>query len=199
MSAALRTPSRSGGPRRIALPAVVRRWLVFGAVGTLGFVIQLTALVLLAGGLGIHYLIATAIAVELAILHNFLWHQLWTWSDRGAGGKCSVLTRLLRFNGGTVLTSVGGNLLIMGVMVDGLGLHYALANPLAVLMLGLVNFLFYDRLVFRSSRGGNAARVVAGSMLCANTRMAEAAATISAAGNECARPSSAAPPNSNAA
>lgn len=154
---------------------------------------------LLVSVLGVHYLPATAIAVELAILHNFLWHQRWTWSDRDAAGRRSVLARLLRFNGGTALTSVGGNLALMGLLVGRYGMHYAPANVLTVLTLGLVNFLFYDRLVFRSSRGGNAARVVAGSMLCANTRMADADATIRAAANECARPSNAAPPNSSTA
>ena len=30
----------------------------------------------------ISYLTATALAVELAVLNNFVWHQLWTWRDR---------------------------------------------------------------------------------------------------------------------
>ncbi len=32
--------------------------------------------------LGPHYLVATALAVEMAVLHNFFWHRRWTWADR---------------------------------------------------------------------------------------------------------------------
>jgi putative flippase GtrA len=31
-----------------------------------------------------NYLLATALAVETAVIHNFLWHQRFTWSDRPA-------------------------------------------------------------------------------------------------------------------
>ena len=39
---------------------------------------------LLANVPGVHYLVATAIGVEAAILTNFLWHDRWTWRDRPA-------------------------------------------------------------------------------------------------------------------
>lgn len=129
---------------------VLRRVVVFGSVGLLGFFVQLAALVTLAGVLGIHYLPSTALAVELAILHNFFWHQRWTWSDRATVSARQVLARLLRFNGGSVATSMAGNLALMWVFVDRLGVHYALANVLAVLTLSLLNFVFCDLLVFRA-------------------------------------------------
>ena len=56
------------------------RWRRFNAIGTAGAVVQLGALnVLLACGL--HYLLATALAVETAILHNCCWHMRWPWKD----------------------------------------------------------------------------------------------------------------------
>jgi putative flippase GtrA len=131
------------------LGRVLRRWLAFSSVGALGFVVQFAALLLLAGGLRVHYLAATAVAVELAILHNFLWHQRWTWSDRGTMSARHMIERLLRFNAGTAITSIGGNLVLMWVFVSLFGLHFAVANVLAVLSLSVLNFLFCDRLVFR--------------------------------------------------
>jgi putative flippase GtrA len=128
---------------------LLRRWLAFSLVGVLGFAVQLTTLVVLAGGLGVHYLVATALAVELAILHNFLWHRRWTWSDRAT---MHIVGRLLKFNAGTALTSIGGNLLLMWLLVSLAGLHYALANVITVLSLGIINFLFCDRLVFPLAR-----------------------------------------------
>ena len=128
---------------------VLRRWLAFSSVGALGFAIQLTTLLALAGWLGINYLVATALAVELAILHNFLWHQRWTWADRGTLSMRQLAERLLRFNAGTAITSIGGNLTLMWVFVSMFDVHYALANVMAVASLSIVNFLFCDRLVFR--------------------------------------------------
>jgi putative flippase GtrA len=60
------------------------RWGVFNIVGLIGIGVQLVMLVVLKGWLGIHYLAATVLAVEAAILHNFIWHERWTWVDRTA-------------------------------------------------------------------------------------------------------------------
>ena len=54
----------------------------FALVGCAGFVVQLSALEALTVGLGVPHLLATAGAVEVAILHNFAWHERWTWADR---------------------------------------------------------------------------------------------------------------------
>lgn len=134
----------SSGVRRL-----LRRWVAFGSVGALGFAVQFGTLLLLAGGFGLNYLVATAIAVELAILHNFLWHQRWTWADRGVIGMRKVLARLVRFNAGTAVTSIGGNLVLMWAFVSFFGIHYAVANIIAVASLAIVNFLLCDQLVFR--------------------------------------------------
>ena len=58
-----------------------RRWLKFNFVGALGIGVQLAALATLTT-LGLRYLAATALAVETAVVHNFLWHERMTWRDR---------------------------------------------------------------------------------------------------------------------
>ena len=63
------------------------RWLAFNGVGALGVIVQLAVLALLVHGASVHYLVATAIAVEAAVLHNFAWHQRWTWRDRPAASR----------------------------------------------------------------------------------------------------------------
>ena len=55
-------------------------------MGLIGFALQLGVLALLLR-LGLHYLAATALAVELAVLHNFAWHERWTWRDRPPAGR----------------------------------------------------------------------------------------------------------------
>lgn len=58
------------------------RWCKFNLVGALGIVVQFAALFLLKSLLHFNYLAATALAVEAAVLHNFAWHERFTWSDR---------------------------------------------------------------------------------------------------------------------
>src|SRR6266478_5331259 len=71
------------------------RFVRFSAVGAGGVVVQAVTLAILLRTTGIHYLAATALAVEAAILHNFAWHRRWTWADRP--GSRAIIT-LLRFN-----------------------------------------------------------------------------------------------------
>ena len=116
----------------------------FIGVGAGGFVVQVVTLHALAAA-GLPYPLATALAVEAAILHNFLWHDRWTWADRPSEGRWR---RLIRFNGSTALISIGGNVALMALFVGRLHLPLVPANLLAVLTLGILNFLAADRLVF---------------------------------------------------
>ena len=86
--------------------------------------------------------------MEAAILHNFIWHERWTWADRTVATRADRLGRLIRFNGSTALVSIGGNVALMALFVGRLHLPLLAANLLAVLTLSVLNFLSADRLVF---------------------------------------------------
>lgn len=58
------------------------RWWKFNAVGAGGIVVQLVMLAFLKSGLRLNYLAATALAVESTVVHNFFWHERFTWADR---------------------------------------------------------------------------------------------------------------------
>jgi len=127
------------------------RFLRFNGVGVAGFVVQLAVLSLLlyAGG---HYLVATALAVESAVLHNFWWHERWTWRDRPAAGR-GRLARLGRFHALNGLVSLVGNIVLMRLFVGTFGIPAIPANLMAVAACSLVNFFASDRLVFDSGSG----------------------------------------------
>lgn len=127
------------------------RWLRFNAVGVMGFAVQLAVLSLLVGGLGLHYLVATGLAVEAAVLHNFAWHEAWTWKDRPSSALSARLQRLFRFHVTNGAASLAGNLVLMKALVDHFQLPVIPANLAAVLICSLVNFLLSHHLVFRSS------------------------------------------------
>ncbi len=127
----------------------VTRWLKFNLVGAVGIVVQLGILTLLTS-LGLNYMLATALAVEAAVLHNFLWHERFTWSDRGSRNSRDSARRLLHFNLTTGAVSIGGNLLLMRLLVGQAHLAPLLANLLSIAGCSLVNFLVSDRWVFRA-------------------------------------------------
>ena len=126
------------------------RRLAFAAVGALGLGVQLSVLHLLTGWSGLDYRAGTALAVEAALLHNFLWHERWTWADRVRPFRGAVGRRLARFHLANGVISLAGNVLLTTVLVTAFALHYLAANLLAVTGCLVLNFLAADRLVFSS-------------------------------------------------
>ena len=135
------------------------RWLKFNFVGAIGIVVQFAALFFLKTMLHIDYLVATAFAVEAAVVHNFVWHEQFTWVDRMRSGRLapswrSSALRLLRFNVTTGAVSLVGNLALMKVLV-GIGhVNYLLANALSIALCSVANFLVSETWVFQEARPG---------------------------------------------
>lgn len=84
-----------------------------------------------------HYLIATAAAIELTLLHNFIWHLHYTWRDRRDN---SVLTQCLRFHLSNGLVSMLGNLALMPILIHNPHLPLLAANSIAILFCSILNF-----------------------------------------------------------
>lgn len=129
----------------------VARWAAFSLVGGIGVAVQAALLWLLGGVGGLGYLWATALAVEGAVLHNFFWHERWTWAERTRRDPSGWVGRLARFNLTIGLVSIAGNLAVMTILVGGLRLHYLAANLIAIAACSVMNFIASDRLVFRLS------------------------------------------------
>jgi putative flippase GtrA len=124
-------------------------WLKFNAVGLIGVGVQLLVLTLLKTGLGMNVLVATVLAVECAVIHNFIWHERWTWAHRRLDVR-KAFGRLLRFNASNGLISMGGNLAMMWLLVTKLHLNFIFANLCAIGACSLLNFFVSDRLIFRT-------------------------------------------------
>jgi putative flippase GtrA len=124
---------------------VSRRFFKFSAVGAGGVIVQAATLALLLRITGMHYLVATALAVEAAILHNFAWHRRWTWAERSASG---ALLTLLKFNATNGAVSLIGNLTLMFLFAGVLSLNPQVANLISIVVCSLMNFALADRFVF---------------------------------------------------
>ncbi|MGA7235462.1 MAG: GtrA family protein [Bryobacteraceae bacterium] len=125
----------------------LRRWLKFNTVGAIGIGAQLAALAFFHRALRLGYLAGTALAVECVILHNFAWHERWTWSDCASPG--STVARLLRFNFSVGLVSLVCNVAGMRVLVGAYRMPYLAANLVCVAAGAIANFLAADLFVFR--------------------------------------------------
>lgn len=127
------------------------RWTSFNLVGLGGVVVQLVVLTLLTTS-GVHYLPATALAVEAAVLNNFAWHERWTWQDRPSGDGFEALSRLLRFNLSVGTFSIAQNLFFMKILVGSFAISPVPANLIGISVGSLLNFFVSDRLVFKKPR-----------------------------------------------
>lgn len=126
-----------------------RRWGVFNAVGLGGFVVQICAIALLTRHVGWPAFAATAVALELAALQNFVAHSRWTWADRPATGVREWLRRYGRYQGAKT-ASLLANLAMTALLVH-IGLPAEIANTAAVLACAIPNYLVSEHLIFRHS------------------------------------------------
>jgi putative flippase GtrA len=89
--------SRSGAGEGPA-PRLGGRAARFAAVGLSGVAVNLGALHLLAGVLGVREILSSALAIEASILWNFVFHDAVTFRDRRGATRAGPLGRLARYH-----------------------------------------------------------------------------------------------------
>jgi putative flippase GtrA len=119
------------------------RLVRFTIVGALGFAVQLWVLVMLDRA-GWPVALATLLAVEAAVLHNFTWHERWTWGDVRAGDWQGRLARFHVTNG---VLSLAANALVTAGLAR-LRVPLPIASACAVLACAGANVLAAHRFVF---------------------------------------------------
>ncbi len=126
----------------------LRRFLKFCLVGGSGVLVNMGLLWLLTEVAGLFYLASSAVAVECAILNNFLWNDVWTFRDRRADGRRARLCRLARFNA-VSLGGLGINVLVLWLLTEHLGVYYLLSNLAGIVAATMWNFLVNSRWTWR--------------------------------------------------
>ena len=137
---------------------VRRRFGRFSLVGLLGAILQLLLIWLFVEYFGILSVVATPVAVEITILHNFIWHERFTWSGRAPKGSRQMALRLCRFHAGNGLISLGGNTILMYYLVERLNAPAAPTAIGGIALFSLANFLVADRWVYAGIEECNASR-----------------------------------------
>ena len=124
----------------------------FNLVGLMGAALQLVLFDLLMERFGMPGIAAAPIAVETVVLHNFFWHERFTWRDQGTRGRQRAI-RLWRFHASNGLISLGGNTVLTYCLS-----HQLKAPPLASAVIAIavcwpINFLVADCWVYREPLG----------------------------------------------
>ncbi len=117
-------------------PASWLQLLKFGVVGGSGYLINLAVFAVLAGGLGLHHLLAAIGAFCVALANNFLWNRHWTF-DAGHGHPGFQAARFLAVSIGALLI----NLVVLEALVSGTSMGDLSAQAIAVAVAMPFNFL----------------------------------------------------------
>jgi len=129
------------------------RWGKFNLVGAMGMIVQLTALALFNRWIGGRYLLASAAAIEITLLHNFAWHLHYTWRERR--DHSTRLAQLLRFHLSNGLVSLVGNLVLLRILVQDAHLPLLVSNGIAILFCSIINFSLGDNWAFAIATRSN--------------------------------------------
>jgi putative flippase GtrA len=110
--------------------------LKFGVVGGSGYLINLAVFAVLAGGLGLHHLLAAIGAFCVALANNFLWNRHWTF-DAGHGHPGFQAARFFAVSVAALLI----NLVVLEALVSGASMGDLPAQAIAVAVAMPFNFL----------------------------------------------------------
>ena len=125
-------------PDRSSIRAAARELVAFGAVGAVGTLVNTLVLWVLHSGVGLHYLLAAAIATEVAIVSNFVGNDRLTFRARTTRHRRPA--RFLRFQL-VSLTTVVGTLTLLWLQVRAFGERHVLVwNVIAIGVMFLANF-----------------------------------------------------------
>jgi putative flippase GtrA len=120
----------------------------FSLVGALGAGLQVLVFDLLLKFFQMPEVAAAPIAVEIVVLHNFWWHERFTWRDRGLNGLRQRIIRLWRFHVSSGLISLAGNTGLTYYFVEQLKSPALASAVAAIAICAPVNFLIADRWVY---------------------------------------------------
>jgi putative flippase GtrA len=110
--------------------------------GGISAVINLGLLYVFTDWVGLWYLWSAIIAFSFAILVSFTLQKFWTFRD-------TTLNKIPGQFGSIALFNLGLNTLMMYLFVDGLELHYLLAQVFAGGLIAVWSFFAYSRFVFK--------------------------------------------------
>ena len=130
------------------------RFARFALVGSMGVGLQLSLFVLLTKSFHMTPIAAVALAVETTVLHNFLWHERFTWRDRTIRNFRGRIVRLWRFHLSNGLVSLLGNASVTYCLVERLNAAPLPSAVASIALCSVANFALADRWVYDIPHAG---------------------------------------------
>ncbi|MEI9477279.1 MAG: GtrA family protein [Deltaproteobacteria bacterium] len=96
--------------------------------------------------------IANAISMEVSVFYNFLLSRIWTWGDAPKRQGKGLVSQFISFN----LAALTGILvrIIIFAALEKFGVFYLLNLTIGIGLAALVDFILYDKLIFRRALDG---------------------------------------------
>ena len=130
--------------------AAWREWkklFKFGMVGISGILVNMGVLYYLKEYAGFYYLVASFFAIELSILNNFLWNDLWTFRSDQQHKLSSRWHRLVLFHVVSAVPIII-NLGLLYLFTSGFNVYYMTSNLIGILAAFAWNFLVNRRVTW---------------------------------------------------
>lgn len=134
-----------------------RKFLKFGTVGGLGFVVNIVgghlfkalfapvipSVSLLNG-------IANTAAAELAIISNFFWNNLWTFSKEKITAPSQLVGKFIAFNASSAVTGLLIPFMVITLLTTFLGDHFLIYQIIAIFGLTIpLNWFVYNKFIWK--------------------------------------------------
>lgn len=91
--------------------------------------------------------LANVSSIEISVFYNFLLSRLWTWVDAPKKQGKSLMVQFVSFNL-AALTGIGIRVFVFAIL-EKWGIFYLLNVALGIGLAATVDFLLYDKLIFK--------------------------------------------------
>ncbi len=129
---------------------LLKRILSFQFIGWIGTGVNLAVLWLCYDVLSWPLLVSGALAIEVAIIHNFVWYYFWTWNDRVAFTVRDFLTLFIRYNIFTAAIDFIIRLGILWILTEYYGVHYIISDIVGMFIAPLLKYITNDAYIFNT-------------------------------------------------
>ncbi len=133
--------------RAAALKRDFLRLIKFSIVGVIGAGINTGFLWLFTDFAGIFYLYSSLIAIEIAIIMQFLMNDRWTFKEQKTTHVEQFMIRILKSNiwrSGGLAVNIG----VLYFLTEYVGVYYLISNIVGIICAFLLNYLFESRLTW---------------------------------------------------
>jgi len=122
-------------------------------VSWVGMGVNTACLYLFKGVWRIPIIPASLMAIEISIIHNFVWYRYWAWGDRvEAGSRPAFLRQLVLYNAATGLVDLSVNVSILWLLYKVFGVYYLIANIIGMILGPFFKFWINEKLIFKEKR-----------------------------------------------